>query len=274
MPVDAASCATRPHSHGASSRWPATRSFSIDARISAGSASSARSCRATKSSGSSTPFAARRRSSRASTLRTSPQLRIGADRRRAAGGRGTSAPTARSGTRTSPIARGGCPARARRRRPRQRTRRRTPARVAASRRVERADAQPRHRADVRDDARRADRRRDVGDAAEHVVRADGARQDVDGCRCRSGTESRRRPARRAARSASRRCSTSHSLTQNITTSTGASDAGSSVASTRGKHDVAGRRSRRAVRGRASRQDARRARRTRRRGPPARACAPK
>ena len=35
MPIEAAICATRPHSHGASSRWPATRSFSIDERISA-----------------------------------------------------------------------------------------------------------------------------------------------------------------------------------------------------------------------------------------------
>ena len=39
MPFRAASPATRPQSHGASSRLPATRSFSIDERISAGSPS-------------------------------------------------------------------------------------------------------------------------------------------------------------------------------------------------------------------------------------------
>ena len=127
---------------------PAERSFSIDARISAGSASSARNCRATKSSGQLDALRLRDRdASRASPLRRSRAVPDRCGSRRAAGARDTSAPTAAfRNTNFSHSARRmsgdmlGIDARARR------TRRRTPARARS--RSDASNAPTRRRAIV------------------------------------------------------------------------------------------------------------------------------
>ena len=75
-------------------------------------------------------------------------------------------------------------------------------------RIERADREARHRAGVRDHARRADRRRDVRDAAQHLVVARGRalqdRRAVDAVLERDRRRRRRRAAARAPAPSARR----------------------------------------------------------------------
>ena len=112
--------ATAPHSHGASSRLPATRSFSIDDLISAGRPSANVICCATKSSASATPCA--RPTAHASRIAASSvraQVGVGAQHADRLPRDARQAGERRQEARTSPTARGGCRRRARRRCPRR-----------------------------------------------------------------------------------------------------------------------------------------------------------
>ena len=213
---------TAPDSHGASSRLPATRSFSIDERISAGRPSRNASLLRRRS---------RRRARTPRARPTRPRLRAApprtsragpgrCGRRRRAARDAPCSPTSRTGSRTSPTARAGCPAR-----------RSTsmPACAHASQNALAAAASPPANAPTTSRAivpvcamtpGVADRRRDVRDAAQHVRRARArAPSDVgrvDAVLERNDDAAARDAAARAARPRPRRptasrtaCTTSH-----------------------------------------------------------------
>ena len=212
--------ATAPHSHGASRRLPASRSCSIDARISAGRVSSEGAAASRRNRPAAlTPRARARRPGLAHRLLEHP-AQVGSARTTPSGERDSAVVplTADQEHELLPVDERdvvghlGVDA----------------GFLAGSeeclgrgplRRQHRPEAQPRHRAGVLDHAGRADARADVGGAAHDRARGPRPFPAARSTRRRSGTESRPRSAR-CGRICSAAPSVSQSLTANITTSAG------------------------------------------------------